>query len=60
MSKSKVDYETKYVYRVWYHPTIDNPIGDEAFFTNRKDAENFSALVNGNMNVWAWEMKIEK
>lgn len=50
------NYSTKMVYRVWYGKGIEK----EAFFTEKETAEAFTKLVNGNMNIYKWEMKIEK
>lgn len=51
-------YETKYVYRVWYGG--DTGIENEAFFTVKIDADAFAQLVNGTVNKYSWQMKIEK
>lgn len=52
----KTNYQTKYVYRVWYGAGIEK----EAFFTDNEAAEAFAKLVNGTMNKWRWEMQIEE
>lgn len=49
-------WESKMVYRVWYGPHIEH----EAFFTEKKAAEDFAKLVNGRLNVYKWEMQIEE
>lgn len=54
----KQSYETKYVYRVWYGEKTG--FENEAFFTNKADAEAFAKTVNGTVNKWSWQMKIEK
>lgn len=51
-------YDTKYVYRVWYGGKTG--IEKEAFFTDKQDAEDFAKTVSGHVNVWSWQMKIEK
>lgn len=53
------EFETKYVYRVWYFgKRLDE--AKEAFFTNKEDAQEFAETVNGHMNKWSWEIQIEK
>lgn len=52
----KKDYESKMVYRVWYGDGIKK----EAFFTEKEAAEGFAKLVNGNLNIYKWEMLIEE
>ena len=55
------DYETRYVYRVWY--TEKGTTGNtnkEAYFTDKNDAANFATEVNGIMNRWQWQVLIEK
>lgn len=50
-------YDTKYVYRVWYWIAGETR---EAFFTNKEDAKEFCELTGGQLNKWSWKMKIEK
>ena len=50
----KKSYEKKMVYRVWYSGH------NEAFFTEKETAEEFAKMVNGFMNVYKWEIQIEK
>lgn len=50
------NYEQKIVYRVWYGKNIEN----EAFFTEKEAAKKFAETVDGNMNMYLWEMQIEK
>ena len=50
------EWEQKIVYRVWYGEQIEH----EAFFTVKRDAQEFAEKVNGHLNKWLWEMKIEK
>ena len=52
------NYNRKMVYRVWYG--LGGGIEKEAFFTDKESAKKFSEEVNGSMNVWRWEMWIEK
>lgn len=52
------NYDTKYVYRVWYGG--ETGVDNEAFFTVKSDAEAFAKMVNGTVNKWSWQMKIEK
>lgn len=51
------NFETKHVYRVWFGHAEDT---QEAFFTNKADAQAFASLVRGIVNNWQWEMKIEE
>lgn len=50
------NYETKYVYRVWYGTSIEK----QAFFTEKEAAEAFAKLVSGAMNKYKWEIRIEE
>lgn len=52
----KKSYEQKMVYRVWYGERIEK----EAFFTEKETAEWFAKAVNGHLNIYKWEMQIEK
>lgn len=56
-------FNTKYVYRVWVYS--DNEY--EVFFTSKEEAQKYTSDINtkagkevAHMNVWRWEMKIEK
>lgn len=52
----KKEFDTKMVYRVWYGRNCEM----EAFFTDKETAEAFAKTVDGHLNRWTWEMKIEK
>ena len=49
-------YERHYMWRVFYGEDYKK----EAYFTDKKDAEDFSKLHKGIFNRWSWEVKIEE
>ena len=61
MKENEKRYDRKMVYRVWTEEE------QEVFFTSKTEAERYVNLVNvmagkevAFMNVWRWEMLIEK
>ena len=54
----KKDFETMFVWRVWY---FDNNTPHKCFFTHIEDARDFCKLHDGAiLNKWKWEMNIEE
>lgn len=56
-------FETKYVYRIWVYGNTEY----EVFFTSKDEAQKYASYINtkegkevAHMNMWRWEMKIEK
>ena len=55
------NYESKFMYRVFYWETYDNyRISKEAYFTHKEDAARFAKEHDGILNRWAWEVQIEE
>lgn len=55
MTEIQREYNTLYMYRVWY-----DGLNKEAFFTSKEDAVSFAETVNGIVNKWTWQVLIEK
>lgn len=53
------EYETKYMYRVWYGPKMKSAMFEDKNVAEKFAAEMYSTGTNVVMNVWTWEVKVE-